>query len=202
MHRTLISSAVFVAVAFASASATIINIPADYPTIQQDIDSSSDGDTVLVQPGTYVENINFNGHNIVLGSLFLTTGDTTYIAETIIDGGSLRTVVTFESREDSTATIIGFTIQNGHSDYSGGLNCTNNSHPLIIYNMFSENSAMNGRRSGDSLKQQYTTPADVVNAGSDVIIVGGGIYGADNPLTSAQEHRKQTWQAYQNRTNA
>jgi hypothetical protein len=39
--------------------ATIINIPADYPTIQQGIDASTDGDTVLVQPGMYVENINF-----------------------------------------------------------------------------------------------------------------------------------------------
>ena len=59
-----------------SSSATIINIPADYPTIQQGIDASVDGDTVLVQPGTYVENINFNAHNIVLGSLFLGTDGT------------------------------------------------------------------------------------------------------------------------------
>jgi len=51
----------------------------------------------------------------------------------------------------------------------------------------------------DALKQQYTTPADVISAGSDMIIVGRGIYGADNPLASAQEHRKQAWKAYQNR---
>lgn len=55
---------------------------------------------------------------------------------------------------------------------------------------------------GDALKQQYTTPADVINAGSDVIIVGRGIYGADNPLDSAKKHRQAAWQAYQNRTNA
>jgi hypothetical protein len=84
---------------------TIINIPADYPTIQQGIDASIDGDTVLVQPGTYVENINFNGHNIVLGSLFLTTGDTSYIAQTVIDGDSAGTVVAFENGEDSTTAI-------------------------------------------------------------------------------------------------
>jgi hypothetical protein len=64
---------------FLPASATIINVPADFGTIQMAIDSSSNGDTVLVQPNTYYENINFNGHNIVLGSLFLTTGDTSYI---------------------------------------------------------------------------------------------------------------------------
>ena len=53
----------------------MINIPGDYPTIQQGIDASVDGDTVPVQPDTYYENINFNGHNIVPGSLFLTSRD-------------------------------------------------------------------------------------------------------------------------------
>jgi len=42
-------------------SAAIINVPADQPTIQQGIDVSVNADTVLVQPGTYVENINYNG---------------------------------------------------------------------------------------------------------------------------------------------
>ncbi|MFQ5868778.1 MAG: hypothetical protein ACE5JC_02625, partial [Candidatus Zixiibacteriota bacterium] len=46
-----------------TANATIINIPGDYPTIQEGIDHGADGDTVLVQPDTYFENLNFNGHN-------------------------------------------------------------------------------------------------------------------------------------------
>ena len=92
-----------------AATATIINIPDDYSTIQAGIDASINGDTVLVQPGTYVENINFNGRNILLGSLFITTGDTINILQTIIDGDSLGPVVTFNSGEDSTAIIAGFT---------------------------------------------------------------------------------------------
>ncbi|MFB0516174.1 MAG: hypothetical protein ACETWG_06175, partial [Candidatus Neomarinimicrobiota bacterium] len=47
-------------------AANIINIPADSSTIQAGINGASTGDTVLVQPGTYVENINFNGKNIVV----------------------------------------------------------------------------------------------------------------------------------------
>ena len=40
-----------------SVSATTINIPADYPTIQEGFDASIDGDTVLVAPGIYYENL-------------------------------------------------------------------------------------------------------------------------------------------------
>ena len=37
----------------------IINVPADYPTIQAAINASVNGDTVKVAPGVYSENINF-----------------------------------------------------------------------------------------------------------------------------------------------
>jgi hypothetical protein len=122
-------------------SATIINIPADYPTIQQGIDASANGDSVLVQPGIYIENINFNGHNIVLGSLFLITGDTSYISQTVIDGGSAGTVVTFESGEDAEAMITGFSIIHGDDYEGGGVKVKNYSQPNIANNNIFENTA-------------------------------------------------------------
>ncbi len=140
MRRYIMFFTVSVAVTFVSASATIINVPDDYETIQQGIDASTDGDTVLVHPGTYVENINFNGHNIVLGSLFITTGDTAYISQTAIDGNNSGTAVIFASGEDSTAVLKGFTVQNGICIEGGGGIICYNSSPLIVYNTIRNNS--------------------------------------------------------------
>jgi hypothetical protein len=153
MKRFSIAMISLTAIAFIKVSATIIDIPADYPTIQQGIDASAGGDTVLVQTGTYVENINFNGHNIVLGSLFLTTGDESYISSTVIDGDSAGTVVSFVSGEDTSACITGFTITNGYTDgYGGGILCQNNSNPLIRYNII-ENNISNNSGAGICCRQ-------------------------------------------------
>ncbi len=118
--------------------ATIIDVPADYSTIQGGINGASNGDTVLVQPGTYVENINFNGKNIVVGSLMLTTGDTAYISQTIIDGNQAGSVVTFESGEDATTVLKGFTITNGSANNGGGIYCRN-SNPSLVNLTVSDN---------------------------------------------------------------
>ena len=66
--------------------AQIINIPDDYPTIQQGIEAANAGDTVLVEPGTYYENINFLGKDITVASMYLFDQDTSIISQTIIDG--------------------------------------------------------------------------------------------------------------------
>jgi len=47
----------------------------------------------------YKENINFQGKNITVGSLFVTTGDEDYILQTVIDGNRQDHVVTFENSE-------------------------------------------------------------------------------------------------------
>ena len=103
--------------------ATIINVPVPYTTIQDGINAATNSDTVLVQPATYFENINYNGKLITVGSLFLTTWDTTYISSTIIDGFSIGSVVTFTNNENSSAILCGFTITNGSANYGGGIHC-------------------------------------------------------------------------------
>ncbi|PIZ94946.1 MAG: orotidine-5'-phosphate decarboxylase [Candidatus Magasanikbacteria bacterium CG_4_10_14_0_2_um_filter_37_12] len=52
----------------------------------------------------------------------------------------------------------------------------------------------------DNLGQQFKTPDLVIRENeSDIIIVGRGIYEADDPITEAQKYRTAGWQAYQRR---
>jgi len=55
---------------------------------------------------------------------------------------------------------------------------------------------------GDALKQQYNTPEAAIKGGSDVLIVGRGIYQVEDPVAEAKKYREQAWQAYlQNQKN-
>ena len=99
---------------FASASrASTIKVPGDYPTIQQAIDASVDGDTVLVALGTYVENIDYLGKAITVKS-------SDWPPVTIIDGGQAGSVVTFSNGEGLDSVLDGFTITNGSNLRGGG----------------------------------------------------------------------------------
>jgi len=161
----------------------IVYVPDDYPTIQSAIDAVVDGDKVIVNPGTYYENIDFNGKNITIASLFLITQDTTYISQTIIDGNQNGSVVTFFSGEDSTAVLCGFTIQNGYAQgswtegWGGGISC-DNSNPSLENVTISNNSAS---FLGGGIFCCYSDPSLVNvmitgNSTSDYSSCGGGIY--------------------------
>jgi hypothetical protein len=95
-----------------------IIVPIDQPTIQSAINISSDGDTVVVNPGRYFENIIFRGKEIVLTSKYYEENDTSFITSTIIDGSSpvnadSASVVRIVDNEDSTTVLQGFTITGG-----------------------------------------------------------------------------------------
>jgi len=49
-------------------AASIINVPDDQATIQDGINATVNGDTLRVAPGTYSENITFNGKLITVTS--------------------------------------------------------------------------------------------------------------------------------------
>ncbi|MBW8049525.1 MAG: T9SS type A sorting domain-containing protein [Cytophagales bacterium] len=161
--------------------ANIISIPNDYPTIQQGIDAATAGDTVLVSPGTYFENIDFTGKNIIVGSLFLTTGDKSYISQTIIDGRDSSSVVTFKNGEDTTAMITGFTIRNGLgaswlNGSGGGVSCINSS-PTINHNLIDSNTVSFAYGGGIYCENSSAviTRNNIIYNGGGYNFIGGGV---------------------------
>jgi hypothetical protein len=154
-----------------SASAgTVIHVPADQPTIQAGINAAHNGDTVLVSPGTYIENINFTGKAIKVKS-------SNGAKVTIIDGNKNGSVVTFNQNETKTSLLKGFTIQNGQADEGAGI-AVENSSPTIANNIITHNGGCNGVGIGVGFgspiitKNKVTFNAQVGCSGG---IGGGGI---------------------------
>lgn len=147
---------------FSSSFAKIHRVPCTYiATIQGGINVAKNGDTVLVMPGTYYENINFKGKNILVASNFIFDHDDSTILKTVIDGDNKASVVTFDSGEDSSACIQGFTITNGCRYAGAGIFCDTSS-PKIVYNIIRENIANPGC---------IEPGVEIMGGGS-----GGGIY--------------------------
>lgn len=101
-------------------------------SIQSAIAAASDGDTIEVGPGTYVENINFMGKAIsVVGS-----GDST-----VIDGNGQGTVVTFNSGEGPNSILDSVRVTGGQATNGGGIYVLNSS-PTIVRNRVIRNRAV------------------------------------------------------------
>ncbi len=105
-------------------SAETLNVPGDFQTIQSAIDNADDCDTVLVQTGTYYERIRFSERAIVVGSLFIVTGDEGYIERTVIDADGEGRAVTFEAEEPRRPTLSGFTLTGGNTENGGAIFCS------------------------------------------------------------------------------
>jgi hypothetical protein len=106
-----------------AAQATIIQVPGGQPTIQAGINAAANGDTILVAPGTYQENIHFRKKGITVASRFILNDNPAYIDSTVIDGSnpaspdsaSCVRIVSDSSQatNDTTAALIGFTLTGG-----------------------------------------------------------------------------------------
>lgn len=126
--RPLSTAAVFllaciIRVGSAPVIADVIHVPGDYPTIQAGIYYAGWGDTVLVAPGTYTENVNMLGREIVVTS---EEGP----AVTIVDASGTGSAFTFANSEPLTTVLQGFTLTNGAASCGGGVYCTSSSPTL------------------------------------------------------------------------
>jgi parallel beta-helix repeat protein len=93
---------------FATADGPIENVTngRKYDHIRHAISDADAGDTIVVGPGVYYENISFTGKNLTLSST--NPSDPAVVAATVINGGKLA--VTFSSGEDANCVLAGFTI--------------------------------------------------------------------------------------------
>lgn len=188
---TLLSLIVLLGTQVMAHSATHL-VPQQYDTIQQAIDDANDGDTVIVSPGTYVENINFNGKNIILTSTDPEQPD--IVAATIIKGeprsqGGSRgqttddgdSVVTFENGETNEAVLTGFTITGGYGKvdpsipdasyvYWGAGICCLGASPTITRNVITNNFGPFEAEGDDETQWKIGYGGGIGCAGSNAII--------------------------------
>ena len=86
----------------------IITVPDDFPTIQKAINNASSGDTILVKPGNYTENI------VVNKSITLTS--TSGAENTLIQAASSFAPIIYVT--SSNAIISGFTLKSSTMGYA------------------------------------------------------------------------------------
>ena len=90
-----------------------INVSGGGNAIQTAIDNARNGDILVVASGTYDQEINFGGKEIVLVST--NPDDSDIVANTIIDCGQNGRGLVFENGEGMNTVVSGFTIINGNS---------------------------------------------------------------------------------------
>ena len=160
---------------FIAEKATTYYVPDNFGTIQAAINGVANGDTVLVRPGTYYENINFNGKAVTLRSTDGAVG-------TIIDGGNAGAVVSFASGEGGGSVLDGFTVTHGSNSgiyiYGGS--------PQVSNCIITGNSAYNG--GGIYLFNSAASFTNCSIRGNSADWSGGGIYADSSYGTSYYSH--------------
>lgn len=133
----------------------------DYTAIQAALDAANPGDTVLVHPGRYFENLTIESNNITLMSLETTTGNPAYIDSTIIDGNHSDRRIRARSNE---AVISGFSLTNGLSLGAGGGISISNMTTVINCKIFGNQARTGGDVGGIASITSVNNPRiDIIN---------------------------------------
>src|SRR5262249_18295751 len=136
-------------------------------TIQHAISLASSGDTIMVAPATYTDNLTIGKNLTIVGSSAGTT---------IIDGGGVKTVVTI-SNGTAHVTLSKFTIRHGLAANGAGVD---NAGTLVINNsVISGNVAQSSTtfsRGGGVYNHNMLTINNSVVRGNNANSDGGGIF--------------------------
>lgn len=109
-------------------SGSIGNQSAPFRKIQTAINYALSGDTIIVHPGRYKENLLVDGKNIFIYSEFQGTKDSTLLKNTIIDGDSSANAFILKN---FNGEVNGFTVERGLSNYGAGLYVFSGNTPII-----------------------------------------------------------------------
>jgi len=88
-----------------------LSVPGDYLTLADAVANAEDGDTIILDPGTYYisETITVKQKDLTVASKYHTTGDKSYIERTIIEGRGDKNSKRFLEAESSNLKLIGIT---------------------------------------------------------------------------------------------
>lgn len=119
----------------ATSGTNLFNVPSEYPTIQSAVDAASSGDLIVVDPGTYLE-------NVVISEKTITLRSSEGAASTVIDGQGSGRVLEITGAGSSGSTLEGFTISSGYASDTGGGLLVSGAEISISECVFLENSAL------------------------------------------------------------
>ncbi|MDD3104444.1 MAG: DUF1565 domain-containing protein, partial [Candidatus Cloacimonetes bacterium] len=142
----------------------------DYTSIQAALDAANPGDTVLVHPGRYYENLTIRTNDIILMSLEGIIGDPAYIDSTIVDGNYLDRCI---RAMQSNCTMRGFSVTRGLAIGAGGGISISEKASVINCKIYD-----NASRSGGGIN---IIGAEASLSGVEIfhnysIFLGGGLY--------------------------
>lgn len=171
------SAALITVIAPAAHAAATLLVPSRYRTISAAISAAHNGDTILVSPGTYRENLTIMGKAITIKAA------NSNPAMTVIAGNPGRSPVMIQNVGPGMR-LLGFRIANGSapSGQGGGITIANGASPVIAYNQIIYNRSNDG---AGILVWNHSNPDIAYNYIENNVATsyGGGVFAvrASNP---------------------
>ena len=156
------------------------SIETPFKTIEKAVSIATDGDTIRLNPGVYVELIEFEGKQIVLESRAFELDSLELVSETYFAPGPLGgTCFTLEGNDDDNIVIRGLSFRGGSDPFGGGIVISNCS-PVLENIFVTDNTSEIGGgiylSNSDAILKDIQISNNGGNLGGGLYITGGSPY--------------------------